>query len=124
MAKRNSQKQHDDLVAYAVRYLQEKNFRNLKADILGYEQPGKISWEKTGKGHIPDLSGSNDEFNIFEVETADSINDIHTKEQWKLFAAYASQHDAIFWVVVPDGYSEVANQRLQELDIKAKVWSI
>lgn len=124
MAKRNSQKTHDDLVAYAVRYLQKNNFGNLKADISGYQQPEKIIWSQTGKGHIPDLSGSNSKLNIFEVETADSINDEHTKDQWTLFAAYASQNDTVFWVVIPDGYSSAANQRLKELGIEAEVWTI
>ena len=124
MAKRRSQSEHDRIVTYAANFLVEKGFRNVKADVLGYLTPTKITWTSTGKGHIPDVTGEDAEFNLFEVETADSIDEEHSEDQWKLFAAFAKQHNAVFWVVVPEGYTLAAQQRLKELKINAKIWEV
>lgn len=112
------------MVAAAARHLVAKGFRDVKADVSGVPQPTKIVWSGTGRGHIPDVTGLGSEFNLFEVETADSINDEHTADQWGLFSAYAAQHGAVFWVVVPVGSENAAHQRLKDLSLTAKVWEL
>lgn len=124
MAKRRSQTDHDKMVKYVAKYLESNGFSDVKADISGYDQPAKITWSKTGNGHIPDVSGVGAKLNIFEVETDDSIDSDHTADQWTLFAAYAKQHNAIFYVVVPQGSKSIADKRLAELDISAEVWEV
>ena len=124
MAKRRSQSEHDRMVTYTANFLVQKDFRNVKADVPGYPTPEIITWKSTGKGHIPDVTGEGAEFNLFEVETADSINDQHTEDQWTLFAAFAKQHESVFWVVVPKGSESAAQQRLKELKINAKIWEV
>lgn len=112
------------MVKYAADFLIEKKFRNVKAGIPGYPQPEQISWKATGKGHVPDVTGEGDTFNLFEVETVDSIDDQHTEDQWTLFAEYAVEHKAVFWVVVPENSASAARQRLNELKIDAKIWEV
>jgi hypothetical protein len=112
------------MVTAAARHLVAKGFQEVKADLPGFQQPDKIVWSGSGRGHIPDVTGWGSEFNLFEVETADSINDQHTADQWKLFAAFAGQHGAVFWVVVPVGAAAAAGQRLKDLGISAKVWEL
>ena len=85
-----------------------------------YGAPTKIVWEKSNSGHIPDATASGV---IVEVETADSINDAHTADQWTLFATYADQHDETFVVVVPEGSKAASQRRLRELDVTAEVWT-
>ena len=122
--KRRHQSQHDRMVKAVADHLVAKAFRDVRADIPGYSQPVAIKWTQTGRGHIPDVTGWGSEFNLFEVETADSISDKHTADQWTLFATYAGQHGAIFWVVVPVGSAAAAKQRLKELGLTGKVWEI
>jgi len=122
--KRLSETEHDKMIESVVDYLVLKGFRNIKADLSRYTQPTKITWSATGKGHIPDLTAQNGKLLIFEVETSDSISHTHTADQWKLFATYANQHGADFWVVVPDGSDSVARSRLNQLGIQAKVWAL
>lgn len=124
MAKRASQSDHDKIVQYAANFLTTNHYRNIKADIPGYQTPTKIIWKDSGRGHIPDVTANGSEFNLFEVETADSINDQHTKDQWTLFATYAEQHNAVFWVVVPQGSGNAAKLRLSLLGLKGEVWEI
>ena len=104
--------------------VRSQGFRYIKADLPGYNQPEKITWKRTGRGHITDLSAQNGNLKIFEVETADSIWDSHTEDQWRLFSYFAAQHGAEFWVIVPTGYDSDANSRLVQLNIQAKVWEI
>ena len=122
--RRRNQSHHDQMVAAVAQHLVAKGFRDVRADIPGFPQPEKIVWTGTNRGHIPDASGHGDAYCLFEVETADSINDQHTADQWTLFATYAAQHGAEFWVVVPVGYRGAADQRLKDLGLTAKVWEV
>ncbi|MBO8183121.1 MAG: hypothetical protein H0Z28_10075 [Archaeoglobus sp.] len=124
MTKRRSQSDHDKMVRYVVDYLKDKGFRNIKADISGFDKPNKIIWKTTGEGHIPDVTAENGSLHIFEVETEDSINDQHTEDQWELFAAYAKKYSAKFWVVVPQGSRDLAEKRLNQLGLIAKIWEV
>ena len=122
--KRISETEHNNMVKDAVNFLKSKGYGEIKADISGYIQPDKITWTETGRGHIPDVTAGNGQLNLFEVETADSISHTHTADQWKLFVAFAKQHGAEFWVVVPVGYESIANARLFQLGIQAKIWEL
>lgn len=119
-----SQRNHDHMVKVVADYLAAKHFREVHADLPGYVQPNRITWTQTGQGHIPDVTATGNELNVFEVETADSVWDQHTADQWTLFAAFASQHGAVFWVVVPIGSAAAAQQRLRDLRLTAEVWEI
>jgi hypothetical protein len=124
MAKRVNQFNHDQMVKYTANYLVNNGYRDIKADLYGFAPPAKITWQQTGTGHIPDVTARNGQLNIFEVETDDSIFDQHTADQWKLFAAYAHQKGAKFWVVVPIHYEADAQSRISQLGIQADIWGI
>ena len=98
MLKRSSQSDHDYMVEAAANFLGENGYAAIKADIAGFDSPDKITWERTGKGHIPDITADGDSVHLFEVETDDSIDSQHTKDQWTLFAAYARQKNATFFL--------------------------
>ena len=124
MVKRKSQSDHDRIVRYVADFLVTKNYSAVRADIPGFDQPMRITWTNTGQGHIPDVTAQGQQFNLFEVETADSIDDPHTRDQWSLFATYAGGHNAVFWVVVPNGSGVAARRRLTQLGIAGKVWEV
>ncbi len=124
MVLRKSQSDHDKMVKYVAKFLASNNYRNVKADLPGWTCPQQITWKSTGQGHIPDVTADGKHFNLFEVETDDTINVSHTEDQWRLFAAYAQQHNAEFWVIVPLGSKTKAEQRLKALGIKASVWEV
>ena len=120
MAKRRSQSDHDRMVKAVADHLANEGCRNVMADVRRYDRPTKIVWKRSNRGHIPDLRADGI---IVEVETADSIDDAHTSDQWTLFAAYAEEHDQVFVVVVPEGSSAAAKRRLRELGVTAEVWT-
>lgn len=122
MTKRKSQRDHDNMLKTLADNLITHNHPNVRVDIEGYDRPYKITWKVTGRGHIPDATAGATRPQIFEVETEDSINDSHTEDQWKLFAAHASNTGGVFTVVVPHGCSQAAKSRLNQLNLQAEVW--
>lgn len=112
------------MVRQLVEYLRLHGFRYIRAHLPEHIIPDRIFWNDTGKGHIPDVTGKDSELHIYEVETQESIDYPHTSDQWKLFAAYAAQFNAVFVVVVPDGYGLTALHRLEDLRIQAEVMEV
>ena len=101
MAKRRSQSDHDRMVRAVADHLLREGYGDVRADVAGYSTPSELTWKGKQHGHIPDVTADG---TIFEVETADSIDDAHTEDQWKLFAAWAELNRRTFVVVVPKGF--------------------
>lgn len=122
-----SKERHDQMVRSLAESLLLQGYRDVEADLPDspeYGRPEEIVWESTGEAHIPDVTALNEQFNLFEVETADSISDDHTADQWTSFATHAQQEEVVFWVVVPSGYRLSAEQRLTDLGIEAEIWEV
>lgn len=123
MAKRKSQSDHDSMVKQVADFFIKEKYPNVKADLTGYTQPGVLKWKGETSGHIPDVTTEeNKKFSIIvEVETDDSINDQHTADQWKLFAAYANRDKAKFMIIVPKGSENKAENRKSTLGVEGDV---
>ncbi|OGA17297.1 MAG: hypothetical protein A3H32_15115 [Betaproteobacteria bacterium RIFCSPLOWO2_02_FULL_63_19] len=105
--------EHDRLVERLHSRLVANLYSDIKVDLPGYEKPTRIVWTATQRGHEPDASAYYGfKQHIFEVETADSIGDEHTREQCELFAAYARGRAAEFTLVVPVGCGAIAVTQL------------
>lgn len=119
MAKRRSQSDHDRMVLTIAVNLGVAGHSDIRADLLGQQQPEKITWRNADKGHIPDVTAIDlgRVFHLYEVETDDSINEEHTADQWGLFSAFAAQNGAIFHVAVPQTSVSDANLRALTLGL-------
>lgn len=125
MAKRKNQSGHDEMVLITANHLISNLYTDVKADIDDYDKPTKIIWSKTQDGHVPDVTANyNGHKHIWEIETEDSISIDHTKSQWKLFSTYAAQHNAVFHIVVPEGFSAEAEEQAEEWGITAKFYQV
>lgn len=124
MAKRFFQSEHDSMVANVAAQLRQIGRTNIRADLSGFPQPEKIIWSSTGSGHIPDVTSWSGQLEIFEIETADSISDSHTQDQWRLFDAYAKQHGARFTVVIPKGNGYKARQQAAVIGVAPQIVEI
>jgi hypothetical protein len=125
MAVRASKLAHMLMIRSLVLDLKKKGYKNIKADLNGLSKPEGVeghNWDE--EEFIPDVTGDGSEHNVFEVETADTIYDDHTGEQWKTFADYAEKRNGRFWVVVPKGTADDAKWRLSRLKVSAKVLEI
>jgi len=106
-------------------HLRHSGHTNVKADLEGYIRPETITGGKTGGGFIPDVTSACGKAFIFEVETADSIDEAHTEDQWHSFAADSAAREKNFIVVVPKGTDKQARLRAKALGIAVKdVWTI
>ena len=120
-----SQSLHDSMIKQLAEHLIGKKFRDVRADHPDFcDKPAPIPGEIDTLGLVPDVTATGIQMVLFEVETDDSLNDPHTKEQWELFSSYADQHMADFWIVVPKGKKEEARERVTTLGVHAKVMGI
>lgn len=125
MTKRKNQSEHDSMVRSIINYIKGEKHSSIRADLQGYEKPELIYWSGTKKGHYPDVTSTEGQNYIFEVETDDSINDSHTEDQWRLFSANAKEHSKTFIVVVSKGAEQQAQQRAKDLGINIDgVWTV
>lgn len=125
MTKRKSQAEHDEMIVALTSHLRHNGHTNVRADIEGYVKPDSIMGGKAGEGFIPDVTSSYGKEFIFEVETADSIDEAHTGDQWHSFAADSAACDKNFIVVVPKGADKQARLRAEILGIAVKdVWTV
>ena len=118
----NSQLFHDKMIKQLAESLVSKKFRDVKADHPDYpDKPAPIVVESFPSFSIPDVTAMGIQMVLFEVETDDTIDDPHTREQWRLFASYADRNRAEFWIVVPKASMDDARARLADLGLNAKV---
>lgn len=118
---------HDGLVARLLLRQQYLQMRDIKADLPWYPfKPERICWASSGEGCVPDVTAANlaGERVIYEVETTETLRIEHTREQCRLFGAYAQQHGAKFVLVVPVGQEAKASQQLAAWGVAGMVYGI
>ena len=125
MADRKSEDTHSAMIRVVVDCLENDLYTDLRADVPGYIQPLPIILKNHPDAHIPDVTGvKKDEFHLFEVETEDTINDVHTESEWRLFADFAEKYHNVFHIVVPKGLTADTEKQLLKLNIRAVVHGI
>ena len=131
MARRKDQSKHEYIIKSFVGVLKSNQYKDIKADIDGYDKPNKLYWEGSEKGYTPDITAIFDkvyhspERFIFEVETEDSIDDSHTEDKWKLFGTYGNSFRRRFIVIVPKDCKQKALVIAEQIDVKLwDVWTL
>ena len=120
-----AQSLHDRMIKQLAEQLISKKFRDVRADHPDFcDKPARITGRDGTPCLVPDVTATGIQMVLFEVETADSINDPHTREQWQLFSSYADLHMADFWVVVPKAKKDEARERVSSLGVHAKVMGL
>lgn len=117
MNHRDDQGIHDIIVHNRVLLFEGYEYTDIKADIEGYPPPEEIEFE--GRNYIPDVTcnDKNGVFIILEVETAESIDDDHTQNQWRCFENETARSGGEFHIAVPEGSLDAVIARLRELDL-------
>ena len=96
--------EHDQLVLMMARYYKKLGYSQISADIPGWNQPSSIYWTNApNRKYIPDLTciDTNGNLIILEAETCSSLNDDHTRKQFEIFRAHATNKGGRFEIVVP-----------------------
>ena len=127
---------HDYLVRMMAKHFASLGYTRIRADIDGYLTPDAIWWtNRPNEKKVPDLTCYKNDPNktkiVLEAETCSSLKSEHTREQWELFRANASQNNGEFHVVVPrqcpeSGLTgrELAKQLAVELNIALdNIWT-
>jgi len=114
---------HERLVAYVIRILNERKHEDIQSIIPDYKMPKRVVRESTGEKYVPEVTAvKSGQFRLFAVETKDSLEQVGVEKRWKLFDSYASQNDALFYVVFPAGSVALVKEKLKETNIEARLW--
>lgn len=94
---------------------EETNPVDIRTDyITKYEQPDKITSNKTENEFIPDLEIIYDDaIHIFEIELDEKIS----IKKLKLFSSYCKSKNGNLYLVVPEWIKSVAVEKLEKSDI-------
>lgn len=112
----NSESLHNQLIKKQISTYKKRGYINIKADHIHY----KDGSPKEVNGHVPDISAEKDGIIVIcEVETIDSVDDKHTREQWAAFSNSPFKFD----ICVPRSVLSKAKQIAKEKDIVVnKFW--
>ena len=114
---------HERMVAYVIRILNEKKHEDIRSVIPDYKMPKRVVRDSTGEKYVPEVTAvKNGLFRLFAVETKDSLDQEGVEKRWKLFDSYASQNDALLYVVFPAGSVTLIKEKLKETNIEARLW--
>lgn len=113
----------DRIVKYVTDILSEKNNNNIRATIPEFDSPQRVIRKSTNEYYIPEVTAvKKTQFRVFAVETKDSLKQGHPEDRWKLFAEFAKQNNALFYIVFPAGLVAIIKNKLEELNIEANLW--
>ncbi len=125
MFKKLFKTEHVKTTQLAIKELLKRNNENIKANVSGYSAPKKVIKKATGDGFFPDITTvKGGQFRLFAVETIKTINNEAVKEKWSLFEKFASQNQALFFIVFPKGIFKEIKKRVDEAEIEAQLWEI
>ena len=116
---------NDRMVKYVVDILAEKNNKKIRAIISGYESPQRVVRKSTNESYIPEVTAvKNNQFRIFAIENKESLEQGEPETRWKLFAEFAKQNNALFYIVFSVGQVEIIKGKLEESRIEANLWQV
>lgn len=116
--------QHENLVRMMAKDFLDKKYRNVKAALSGWPNPEIIQGKKPDVTAIRPVNA----FIILEAETCNSLVDLDTAKQLKVFSDYARRNGYLLQIVVPTNCGDetgkqIANRRIKELGISVDfVW--
>jgi hypothetical protein len=121
MSAAHASESHRALVEQVVADCRERHFVRVSAAIEGYPEPRAIRSVDTRKWHTPDVTALGEALVVFDVETAETLEDPSVSDRWRTLAGWASDRQAIFQLVVPRGCAPAARKRLDQEGIYGAV---
>jgi hypothetical protein len=111
------------MIRYVAKTLAEKRHQSVHAVVSGFAMPQRVLKTSTGEWHIPEVTSMKDgQIRLYAVETKGTVMRKETDSRWKLFAEYAKQNKALFYIVFPVGLILQIKQKLEQLNIEAYLW--
>ena len=101
--------------------LMNSGFKQVKANTDGFSKPDLIIFPGQKDTYIPDITAWKRRLCIFKVETSESLDEPSIDNEWIGLAEFANKYDASLGIVVPQYALVKANQRVEKLNINARV---
>lgn len=114
----------DGIIASVVKWAQSHGFKEIRANIEGYETPK--SYERTQDNQVftPDVTGIN-MFNKHYLEVAMKSNELTGDiSKWKLLSELASMKGGKLYLMAPRGHFRFTRDMVSQYNIPAEVVKI
>lgn len=114
---------HLELTQKVAQRLDAGGYSIVKAQSDGYDEPPELA-EADGINYAPDVMAQGMYQLIFVVATEDDLQHPATQEKCKELSRWADEHDARFYLAVPEGLENDGSKQLRSLDIDGAVVEI
>ena len=105
----------------AVQWAENHGFKNLKANLEGYETPTQFTSQESDKALIPDITGVQLGGKSY-IEVATKTENINRSiSKWKLLSTLADMKGGKLFLLAPKGHKHFTEQIVKERHLNADV---
>lgn len=113
---------YDLIVNSVVGYLRQQGFSSVKANTSGFSAPNVVKWDDTDTGVLPDITCEhNGALFVFEIETADALEEERVEDRWKLLSVHARRFNGKFYLVIPEQKADDVQDVVKSLDVQTEL---
>ncbi len=104
MFKRFFKSDKTKMLEKVVNRLEERGNTDIRAELSGYQKPQKVVRVSDNTEYFPDVTSTKEgQFRLFAIEYGKVVKSNMTVNRWKLFEAFSSQNNAVFYIVCSSG---------------------
>ena len=113
--------QSETLLKKAIKYVENRGFKNIKTKLDGYESPNSFAQKKEDNEYTPDITAENARGKFyFEIaQKTDKVNSLVSK--WKLLATLVEMKNGGFSILVPYGLNKFTEDLVNNYKIDANL---
>lgn len=113
--------QSEPLLKKAIKYVENRGFKNIKTKLDGYESPNSFAQKKEDNEYTPDITAENARGKFyFEIaQKTEKVNSLVSK--WKLLATLAEMKNGGFSILVPYGLNKFTEDLVNNYKIDANL---
>lgn len=113
--------QSETLLKKAIKYVENRGFKNIKTKLDGYDSPKSFAQKKENNEYTPDITAENARGKFyFEIaQKTEKVNSLVSK--WKLLATLAEMKNGSFSILVPYGLNKFTEDLVNNYKIDANL---
>lgn len=112
----------EQIVHSVADHLKQEGFSSVRANVEGFSRPGRIKWEESDEGVVPDMTGEHNGCTyVFAIETRDRIEPHEVEDRWRLLSVHAKRHNGKFYLVIPEAKAGYIQSFVEKSGVNPKI---
>ncbi|WP_289044216.1 hypothetical protein [uncultured Olleya sp.] len=108
---------HEDILQQSINHLEFLGFENIKADLIGYEQPKTFIKKENNLVMTPDITAYKRTKKYYFELGLKSEKPKLLKSKWRLLDVFTRMKDHKFKIISTKGHYSFANTIIKELNL-------